>query len=108
MREVDKHFHNDIYCESYGENPIHFHDEIIQVLAKILNILRMAMIMKITEKVLNILYVTMTIILKMLIFLTMTKNVKLRQKCKKIDTDIHYGNQRESALNIFAMTTMTL
>ena len=55
LREQDyKHFRDDIYCESYGENPIHFHDEIIQVLAKILNILRMAMIMKITEKVLNI------------------------------------------------------
>ena len=56
LRENDKHFHDDIYCESYSENPRHFHDAIIQVLAKILNILRMAMIMKITEKARNILW----------------------------------------------------
>ena len=35
LRENDKHFHDDTYCESYGENPTHFHDGIIQVLQKI-------------------------------------------------------------------------
>ena len=71
MRENDKHFHDEVYSESYGENPTHFHDGIISSFGKNSKHFEDGNDYENYGKSPKH-SVTMTIILKMLIFLTMT------------------------------------